>query len=117
MIVAEPESMECFRTDTELVQVLVVIYAVPLVVRTFPAGEVTWSAELASRTKEKSDALTVIEAITELLEPDTLRVTPLTERTVSVVRVTSLYAAKLTAGAATRRQSAMSNDFCMICYY
>ena len=55
----------------------------------FKSGADAWNVEPFSRVKLKEVALTTMDSMTEE-EPETLRVTPLTERTALVVRVTSL---------------------------
>ena len=61
-------------------------------------GAVTWNTEPDERVTLKSDAFTVTDS-TVALEPDTLSVMPPTLRTVSVVRVTSVAAARANVGA------------------
>jgi hypothetical protein len=63
-------------------------------------GAVTWSVEPDKSVTLKFAAFTVIDSIAAL-EPETLSVMPFTLKTVSVVSVTSLYAANANAGASS----------------
>ncbi|MBX4209597.1 hypothetical protein KW799_02825 [Candidatus Parcubacteria bacterium] len=111
-----PEGAEKPRTDCVAVQVLVKRYVPPMSYARYAASfDVTVRFEPALSTNEKLAASTVIEAIAAF-DPDTLMLRPPTERRVSGVRVTSLYAANAMAGESVRARAMETMILFMCCF-